>query len=180
MPLDPDAHDRLRALADRFWDEFLADTPVFATIIGERRHDDLLDDRSPEAIDSRLARYERILGEAGSIDPLGLDERDRVTRQMLLDTAQAYAEVTRTRVDDWAVDPMSGPQTAFLDLSDYQTVSTPEDGERLVTRWRAMGPYLDGVVDGLRRASADGLVPVRTPVERTIEVLRGLEATPPT
>jgi len=39
----------LAGLADRFWDGFLRANPAFATVICDRRFDDSLDDRSPEA-----------------------------------------------------------------------------------------------------------------------------------
>jgi uncharacterized protein (DUF885 family) len=73
---------------------------------------------------------------------------------------------------------MEGPQTHFLNLVEYQPVATPDDGRHLVDRWRAMGPYLDVVIDNLRRSAADGRVAVRNPVEKTIEILERLEATP--
>ena len=36
--------ESLRSLADSFWDTFLADNPAWATVIGDRRFDDRLQD----------------------------------------------------------------------------------------------------------------------------------------
>jgi uncharacterized protein (DUF885 family) len=168
----------LRSLADSFWEDFLRSSPTFATVLGDRRYDDRLEDRSPQAIRDEMGRYDRVVAAATAIDPAELGPAERVTRQMLIDEVSGQAVALRTGMHEWAVDPMNGPQTTLLDLVEYQTIATPEDGRRLVARWRAIGPYMDQVIEDLRRALAVGRVAVRAPVERTIDELRGLERLP--
>src|SRR6185369_5141655 len=48
------ASDDLRSLADRYWDGYLAAYPTWATVIGDRRFDDRLEDVSPDAIAARI------------------------------------------------------------------------------------------------------------------------------
>lgn len=168
----------LRALADRFWDDFLEENPTFATIVGDRRFDDRLEDRSPAAIEALLQRYDDIATSAAAIDPDGLDPVARITRQMLLDEVGGQAAAIRTRIHEWTVDPIGGPQTALLDLVDYQAVETPEDGRKMVARWRAIGPYVDTTIADLRGALAAGRVGVRDPIERSLDELRALEPVP--
>jgi uncharacterized protein (DUF885 family) len=169
----------LASLADRFWDGFLRANPAFATVIGDRRFDDRLEDRSPEAMRSELDRLDYVVAAAAAIDPDALSPTERITRQMLIDEATGQATAIRTGMHEWTVDAMSGPQTTLLDLVEYQTIESPEDGARLVARWQAIGPFLDQVVADLRRALASGRVAVRTPVERTIDELRNLDRLPP-
>jgi len=73
---------------------------------------------------------------------------------------------------------LDGPQTQFPNLVDFQVVATPDDGRQMIARWRAMGPYLDQAMADLRRALADGRVAVDKPIERVIDVLRGIAARP--
>jgi uncharacterized protein (DUF885 family) len=178
MPETTSASARLRDLADRFWDDFLADSPAWATMLGDRRFDDRLEDLTPESLEGRLARYAAMEDEARSIDPDELPPAERVTRQMLLDELAGQAAGIRTGLHEWTVDPMSGPQSRLLDLVEYQTVGSPEDGRNMVARWRAIGPFLDIEIANLRRALADGRVAVATPVEKTLVQLRALEARP--
>jgi uncharacterized protein (DUF885 family) len=179
MPEAPNgAATDLAGLADRFWDGFLRANPAFATVIGDRRFDDRLDDRSPEAVRTELDRLDFVVASATAIDPGALSPTERVTRQMLIDEATGQATAIRTGLHEWTVDAMSGPQTTLLDLVEYQTIETPEDGARLAARWRAIGPFLDQVIADLRRAHASGRVAVRTPVERTIDELRNLDRLP--
>ena len=168
----------LRALADAFWDEFLAAHPTFATVMGDRRFDDQLEDLSPEARDAEIERLASTLARAEMIDGSELGDGDRVTRSMLIEEVGGRLEALRTRVDEWSVNPIHGPHTWLLDLADYQVVATPEDGLKMVARWRAMGPQLDQAAEGLRRGMARGQVASVVPVERVVDVLRGLVATP--
>ena len=168
----------LRTVADEFWEAYLQDRPTWATIIGDHRHDDRLDDLSPAAISASVARDRGFLERARAVDPAGLAPRERVTRQMLVDVLEGLIAVTETRVHEWAVDPLDGPQTQFPNLVEYQVVRTPTDGRHMVARWRAMGPYLDQAITDLRRALADGRVAVQKPVERVVDELRGIEANP--
>jgi len=172
------AGDALRALSDRFWDEFLAAHPTWATVIGDRRFDAQLDDVSPQGVASRMATLEGTIAEANAISADELDPMGRVTRQMLLDEAGGEFASLRTRMHEWTVDPLGGPTTSLLDLPDYQTIRTPEDGRALVARWRDIGHHLDQYGANLREAAADGYVAVAKPVERLLDILDHLDATP--
>jgi uncharacterized protein (DUF885 family) len=168
----------LRDLADRFWDGFLAAYPAWATIIGNRTLDDRLEDLSPTGIADRIAWLDDVVAQAERIGAESLTPTERVTRQMLIDEAAGQASSLRTGIQDWTVDPLGGPTVSLLDLVDYQTIDTPEQGRAMVDRWRAIGPYLDQLGANVVRAAADGRVAVATPVERLLDVLAGLEAMP--
>ena len=170
--------DSLRALADRFWEHVLEASPTWATVLGDRRFDDRLDDPSQAGIAARLVWLDEIARDAAAIDPAGLTAAERVTRQMLVDEAAAHAASLRTGIDEWTVDPLQGPVMNILDTVDYQTITTPEDGRALVERYRGIGRYFDALRANLREAAADGKVAVAAPVERMLDILRGLEALP--
>lgn len=173
------AGQALSALADRFWDEYLAAHPTWATVIGDRRFDDRLEDVSPAAVAARVASLEAVSEAAAAIRPDELGPMERVTRQMLIDEASGEAAAHRTRMDEWTVDPLGGPTTTLLDLADYQTIRTPDDGRALVARWREIGRHLDQYGANLREAAADGLVAAAKPVERLLDMLGQLETRPP-
>lgn len=172
------AGQALRSLSDQFWEDFLAANPTWATVIGDRRFDDRLEDGSPGAIAARLAWLDGVAAAAAEIPAGDLSSMERVTRQMLIDEATGGARNLRTRQHEWTVDPLGGPQVSLLDLADYQTIRTPADGRAMVERWRGIGRYLDQAGANLREAAADGYVAVAKPVERVLDVLSHLEATP--
>ena len=174
----PAAASELARLAEDFWQQVAADNPTFATVLGDRRYDDRLDDPRPEAHADLVRRRRATAAAAAAIDPKALSAQERVTRQMLIDEAEGHAASLGSGMVEWTVDPMEGPQTHFLNLVEYQAVATPAEGDTMVERWRAMGPYLDQVVANLRRAASEGRVAVRNPVEKTIDILERVEATP--
>jgi uncharacterized protein (DUF885 family) len=173
------ASEQLRSLADRFWEGYLAAYPTWATVIGDRRFDDRLEDVSQDAIARRIEWLDGIAAAAERLDPAAIDPTERVTRHMLMDEARGQRDVLRTGMHAWTVDPLGGPTVSLLDLVDYQPIRTPAEGRALVGRWRDIGHYLDQVRAGLREAADDGRTAVATPVQRQLDVLEGLERTPP-
>jgi uncharacterized protein (DUF885 family) len=171
--------ESLRALSESFWEHYLEAYPTWATVIGDRRYDDRLDDPSQAGVAARLAWLDQIARDAAAIDPGDLSAGERVTRQMLVDEATTHAAALRTGMDEWTVDPLQGPVMNILDTVDYQTIATPDDGRALVERYRGIGRYFDAMRANLREAAADGKVAVAAPVERMLDILRGLEALPP-
>jgi uncharacterized protein (DUF885 family) len=170
--------DDLRALSDRFWEQYLAAYPTWATVIGDRRYDDRLDDPSQAGVAARLVWLDEVVAAAEAIAPAGLAPGERITRQMLLDEAANHAAALRTGIDEWTVDPLQGPIMNILDTVDYQTIRTPADGAAMVERWRGIGRYFDAIRGNLREAAADGKVAVVKPVERVLDILGGLESLP--
>ena len=177
-PAGTPAAVELRALADTFWEGYLRAHPTFATIMGDRRFDDRLDDLSPVARTAEIARLDATVEAARAIDPSDLAGRDRVTRSMLIEEVEGQLGALGTGVDEWSLDPIHGPQSWLIDLVDYQPVATVEEGRAMIARWRATGVHLDQAIEGLRRAMARGQVASIVPVERVADELRGLVATP--
>jgi uncharacterized protein (DUF885 family) len=168
----------LRALADAFWEAFLEAHPGFATIMGDRRYDDRLEDLSVEGRAAWRRTLESVLEAATAIVPDTLDDVGRVTRAMLLDEAGGQLAALLTGVDDWSINPIDGPQTWVLDMVDFQPIVTPEDGRRFVARVRAIDGVIDQLIDRLRLGLARGCVATVVPVERVIAEVRALLAMP--
>ena len=168
----------LAALAEEYWQQFLRDEPVFATAIGDRRFDDRLPERSPEALADRRRRLRDLRGRVARIDPGALSPADSVTLVELASAIERDEGVLGLDLDAWTVDPLEGPPVEALNLESIQPVRTPDEARALVRRWTALGPWLDEHAANLRRGLADGRVAVRTPVEKTIDILDGVLATP--
>lgn len=171
MPDATPASAALSAAAQRFWDGYLEAAPTWATVMGDRRFDDRLSDVTPAAIEREIAFFDGVVTDAQALDEAGLSAVERVTRRMLIDEARSNARSLRTRTHEWSVDPIFGPTMWLLDLVDYQTIRTPEDGRNLVTRWNGIGKFFDDVRANLREAAADGTVAAAKPVERILDVL---------
>ncbi len=153
----PDAAAGLASLAAEAWESQMAAHPVYATVLGDRRFDDRLRENGPGAIDADTARLGALLGRAEAIDAEALGPADRITRSALIDFLRFERDLVGSGLDAWAVDPLDGPQVAFLNLPSVQPVRTAEEGDALIARWTAIGPWIDRLTETSRAALAGGV-----------------------
>ena len=166
-------------LADRFWDSILELNPTTATVYGDERYADRLEDPSPAGRARARRLMEATRSEAEAISPDGLSVEDRITRDMLIVIAdQAIEEddqgVHRLRV----VDQIGGPQTLLPQICQFQPADTPERFEKFAARLEAYRDYMAANTDILREGLETGLTAPRIVADRTIAQLERLMAVP--
>jgi uncharacterized protein (DUF885 family) len=169
----------INALADGFWEAILELNPTTATIYGDERYNDRLED--PSAAGRARARrlMERTKADAEAISPDGLSVEDRITRDMLIVIADQGIEeddqgVHRLRV----VDQIGGPQTLLPQVATFQPADTPERLETFLTRLHAYRDFMAANTDILREGLDTGLTAPRIVAERTVAQLERLIAIP--
>ncbi|MCI0345300.1 MAG: DUF885 domain-containing protein [Chloroflexi bacterium] len=168
------ASEALRDLAEEFWQGVLEAEPTWATVLGDRRYDDRLEDISPAGLETDRRRLRDVAACARAIEAAGLTPAERTTRSVLIQEAERELAQYVTGVERWTVDPINGPQTSFMDLPDFQPIETPAEAANMVARWRAIGPYLEQHVANLRSGLGNGEVAASDNVRRTIEILDSL------
>ena len=164
------ALDRLAAEYQEAW---LRRHPVYATAIGDRRHDALLEDDSPAARDAWRATLDRLEDRLRATEAT-----DPVTHAALREALRADRAFLDADLVAFNVDPMDGPQVDLLNIPSYQPLRSAQEADALVERWRAMPAALDVAGDNLRRGLADGRVGVTTPCGKVVEQLDELLARP--
>jgi uncharacterized protein (DUF885 family) len=173
-----DGAQRLSQLARDYWEAHLRANPVDATTLGDRRYDDRLSDNTPNGIARRRTELEGFLAQARAIPSEPLGAADRLTRQALVTDIEARLAAISCDLESWVVDPLDGPQAALFNIESVQPVRTVAEGQAMVKRWRAMGPYLDAHDANLRRGLASGKMAVRSQVERVVAALKETLAKP--
>jgi uncharacterized protein (DUF885 family) len=164
------------ALAAEYWEQRMRADPIEATELGDRRYDDRMPDLSPEAHAREMARLRALRDRVAATTATA--PGDQVTLALLLGEVDADLARGECYMDEWAVDPRDGPQVAYLELADLQTVATPAQGQALVARWQKMGPSIDQEIANLRRGLGAGKVAARQEVERVLGQLDVLLAKP--
>lgn len=177
MTVPDPASTRVNELADRFWEAVLELHPTLATLYGDDRYADRLEDPGPEGRASNRALSERVAAEATAIDTSGLPTEDRITRDMLKVIAELHIEEDDQRLHELrVVDQMSGPQQLLPQLTQFQAVDTPERLEAFVQRLHAYPAFMAANVEILREGLGSGLTAPRIVAERTIaQIERMLE-----
>ncbi len=156
----------------------MAAHPVAATALGDRRFDDRLRANGPGAIAADVARLTGLTTRVEAIEPASLSAADRVSRAALLDFVRYELDLAEAGIDAWMVDPLDGPQVAYLNVPSFQPVRTIADGEALVARWQAIGPWIDRLVGTTRDALAQGVAAPQALVRNVVAELDDLLARP--
>jgi uncharacterized protein (DUF885 family) len=165
------AGTELRRIADEYWDSVMEAFPSYATLLGDRRYDDRIEDVS-EAGEERLqARWATLLGEVEALDPTGLTERERVTRSLLRTELATGVEQLGHRPTEMASDQMQGVHAGLLTAAPQVVAPTPESAAALLERHRQIGTLLDQAVERFRAGLAAGRTPARITVDRAVNQL---------
>jgi uncharacterized protein (DUF885 family) len=173
------ASDQLAALTREYWDGFLEENPVFATAIGIRNFDDRFADITPNGRARSLARAEKLLERVHGIPEAALSAEERVTMSELTTALNTDIEYGRADLEEWTVDPLSGPAVVFLNIESFQTVRTPDEARLMVARWRAMESYLDDHIANLRMGLSTGKIAGQAGIAKVLEQIGDIASTRP-
>ena len=160
----------LDRLAEEFWDAALAADPAQGTAIGDHRYGDRLSDITPAGRAALGQRFAEIRAAVEALPP-ETDPEAALTRAALAQAVADRLAILAADARSFTVDAMSGPQTSFLDIPSLQPLRDVADGESMLARWWAMGPWVDQQIEQLRRGSTEGKLPVAGSVRRVIAQL---------
>ncbi|MFL5750661.1 MAG: DUF885 domain-containing protein, partial [Chloroflexota bacterium] len=166
-------------LSDRFWEAILEQNPTTATVYGDERYADRLEDPSPAGRAKTRGLLEQTKGEAEAIPADDLSLEDRITRDMLIVIADLGVEeddqgTHRLKV----VDQIGGPQTLLPQLCQFQKADTPDRLDKFIARLEAYPAFMDANIGILREGIDTGLTAPRIVAERTLQQLERLLAIP--
>ncbi len=172
------ANAALDQLCREAWENLLRFDPIFAT----RQNDPRYHDRVPDVSSAGLRRRERaqqnLLERARALDPLALTQEERLTRDLLVEELANELAVLALDEQEWAVDPLEGPQNWFPSLAPDQPIGTAGERVQLVRRWRAMAEHVRQTTANLRAGKAKGKVASKKAMEKVVAQLDALLATP--
>ncbi|MFF0491503.1 DUF885 domain-containing protein [Nocardia sp. NPDC004068] len=174
-----DAHAELVDLAEKYWDTVLEAAPGAATLLGDRRFDDRIEDLS-EAAEQRLTGvYQGLLQRVSALDAAALTDRDRITRALLIQELASAVDQLEWRPVEMACDQMDGVHAATLTLAPQTNAPAPENARALVRRFRQFDTLFAQAAERFRAGLAAGRAPARVVVERSLNQLDGYLASDP-
>jgi uncharacterized protein (DUF885 family) len=170
-------------VAEDYWDILLAANPTMASVVGDHRFDDQLEDLSVDAEQSlrrewvslreRLDKFPR--------DELGsdrLDRDDRVTVGLLDRDLEDAITAIDQRLVELQSDQMTGFHVGLLQSMSVIRASNAEQAERLLERFRKIPTALDQAAQRYLAGAADGRTPARICVERALNIIDGYLKSP--
>jgi uncharacterized protein (DUF885 family) len=165
----------LDRLAEEYWDATLEADPTEGTVLGDHRYGDRLSDISQAGQAAVIARLGRIRASVAAL-PAETEPEAALSLAALRHAIDARLAFLSADPRAYTVDAMNGPQTGFLDIASLQPLRDRADGEAMLSRWWAMGPWVDQQITQLRRGLGEGRPPVAGSVQRVIAQLDALAA----
>ena len=119
----------LTALLDQQWQDYLATNPEAATLLGDNRFNDRLDDRSEAAMQKHLQVSAGLLKRFEALDTAGFPVQERLSRDLMV--RQLRLEGQGARFKNWEMTvfqnsgihldlPQSLPLAPFATVKDYE------------------------------------------------------------
>jgi uncharacterized protein (DUF885 family) len=158
----------LRTVADRYWEAHLAYSPTEATLHGDHRYDDRIEDISADGEARQRATWLELLAAVDAVDAAGLDAAGRVTRELLRSELTLAVETIDVRRTELRSDQNTGLHAELLVVAPQIQAPTPESARALLERHRQIPTQIDQMIERLRAGLAAGRTPARINIERSL------------
>src|SRR5580698_5918740 len=147
-------------LAER-WEYTLRTSPIFASMLGDKRWNDKLDDFSQKAIDDDLEQSKKDLARFEAIDTTGFPEQEILNKTLMVRDLQMSLEGARFKSWEMPVSQFSGVHTFLPQLVSLLSFTSVKDYDDYIARMKQMPRYFNETVIQMRKGMAEGLMPPR-------------------
>ena len=158
----------LARLLHDHWEDTLARSPEWATMLGDRRYDHLIGDASAMAEVDRFAASRAFLLRARSIDPGSLNRNDRLTHGTFIEMLESGLADEVCQFGDWSLTPSRNALAELARTIEHHPLDSPEAIDALGRRIEAMPSRVDDELERLRHGLLNGRVAGAESVQRTL------------
>jgi uncharacterized protein (DUF885 family) len=179
---DSDLEARRKSLNDLLaeqWEYRLRTNPQFATIIGDKRYNDRLDDFSQKAIDEDLEQTRRFLARFSAIDTTGFPEQETLNKTLMV--RQLRRELDEAPFKPWEM-PVNQFSGIHIQLPQFVTLlpfTSVKDYEDYVSRLKQVPRVFDENMVQMQKGMSDGLMPPRFLLEKVAKQAQAIADMPP-
>jgi uncharacterized protein (DUF885 family) len=181
-PPQPDLDGRRKALNDLLaeqWEYTLRTSPTFASMLGDKRWNDKLDDFSQKYIDDDLEQSRKFLVRFEAIDSTGFPEQEALTKTRMVRDLRMALEGARFKSWEMPVSQFSGVHINLPQLVSVLSFQSVKDYDDYIARLKQMPRYFDEHEIQMRKGLAEGLMPPRILLEKVVEQANGLATKTP-
>lgn len=148
----------LKTVIDAHWQWWLANSPVAASVLGDRRGDGKLDDNSLAAADRQAKEATAFVARLDAIPDAGLNDRERTDKAILRRLLDEQAEGNRFGERMMLFTTYAGWHQNFAGLADGSPFNSVADYESYLKRLAAYPAYNAEALKISRAAVAGGYV----------------------
>jgi uncharacterized protein (DUF885 family) len=176
-----DLEARRKALNDLLherWEYTMRTSPIYASILGDKRYNDKVDDFSQKAIDDDLEQSRRFLGRFEAIDSNGFPEQEILNKQLMVRDLKIGLEGARFKPWEMPVNQGSGVHIDMPQLVSILSFESVKDYEDYIARLNSLPRLFDQTVEQMRKGMAAGLMPPKILLEMVVKQSNTIATTP--
>jgi uncharacterized protein (DUF885 family) len=166
-----DVERRFRGLLDEAWETQLKEHPGFATLVGDPRYNDRLDDDSPEAIARRKAYARDLHARLLALEPAALPAPARLDYDLFRRQLEEEIAGQRFCEECLPLNQMSGAYRELTDLAEVAPRARVKDLEDFLKRMEAYPTLVDQHIALMRTGLARGITPPRVTLREVGRVI---------
>lgn len=178
-PVDLESRRKaLNELLHEQWEYTLRTSPIYASILGDKRYNDKVDDFSQEAIDDNLEQSRRFLARFEAIDTAGFPDQEVLNKQLMVRDLRFTLDGARFKPWEMPVNQFTGIHIDAPQLVSILSFENVKDYEDYIARLKQLPRLFDQTVVQMRKGMADGLMPPKILLEQVVKQADGLAKTP--
>src|SRR5271157_5549525 len=152
----------LNDLFEEYWQAVMEHSPEYASVLGDKRYNDRIDDYSVKAENDWLAREESFLMRLAMIDPDGLTDQEKISRELLLRRFADDEESAQFKEWEMPLNQLGGIYTNYPQLVSELSFTTVKDYDDWIARLHAIPKAFDQVTTNMSIGMEDQRVPPKT------------------
>ncbi len=168
-PVSLDARRQaLNNLLHEQWEYTLRRSPIFASILGDKRYNDQIDDFSQKAIDEDQEQSRRFLARFEAIDTTGFPEQEVLNEQLMVRDLKMGLAGARFKPWEMPVNQFNGIHIDAPQLVSVLAFTNTKDYEDYIARLKKLPLLFDQNIEQMRKGMAEGLMPPRILLEQVV------------
>jgi uncharacterized protein (DUF885 family) len=164
----------LNDLFEEYWQAVMERSPEYASELGDKRYNDRIDDYSVKAENAWTEREERFLMRLAAIDPAGLTDQEKISRELLLRQFVDDEEAVQFKEWEMPINQLGGIYTEYPNLAAQLSFTTVKDYDDWIARLHAVPKAFDQVMTNMSIGMDDHRVPSKYLLEKALEQVKSL------
>lgn len=168
----------IKAIADEYWEHYLATNPTYAHMLGDYRHIDKFETADRASEDASITTLRSLSQRAKAIDVATLTSDERTTREALIYHTDTTAALIETRRQEFGLDPIFGMQAAVHMIVPRVSLGTRDHADAMLDKYVGFASWFDQSTERLREGLVSGRANAEFAVTSVVEQLDSWLETP--
>ena len=165
---------QLNDLISEYWEYNLKQSPVFASIIGDKRYNDQLGSDSPESIKQDAAKKREYLAKFQAISTTGFPEQEKLNRELEIRDIQRDLGYFDLNLWQMPVSQIGGVHLELPQLVSILSFQSVKDYTDYISRLHQVPRVLDENIAAMRIGMSNGMMPPKFLLEKVVDQANGI------